>query len=169
MECSSLGNSKLTSAGSLLHNSSNSLISYFSLSMGIASNNIAELGVVRRGLLLAWDLGFKFIHLEIDSMTILSWLTTNHDISPDDIPLFHDCRNLMEHDWTIQVCHIFYEANGWADALGKRGNQQQYFLEIYDTCLAFVYVPFVWDMENLGTTRMCPLKVVMPVVIWTYI
>ena len=98
MECSSLGNSELTSAGSLLHNSSNSLISYFSLSMGIASNNIAELGVVRRGLLLAWDLGFKFIHLEIDSMTILSWLSTNHDISPDAIPLFHDCRNLMEHD-----------------------------------------------------------------------
>ena len=39
--------------------------------MGITSNNIAELGVVREGLILAWDLGFKFIHLEINSMIVL--------------------------------------------------------------------------------------------------
>ena len=30
---------------------------------------------------------------------------------------------------------------------------------------AFVYAPFVWDMEKLGTSRLCPLKVVMPVVV----
>ena len=88
----------MTGAGNLLPNSSNSWVSGFSLSMGIASKNIAKLGAIRQGLLLAWDLGFKFIHLEIDSMTILSWLTTNHDISPDVIPLLYDCRNLMEHD-----------------------------------------------------------------------
>ena len=40
--------------------------------MGITSNNITELEAVRQGLLLTWNLGFKFIHLEIDSMTILS-------------------------------------------------------------------------------------------------
>ena len=67
------------------------------------------------------------------------------------------------------MCHIFYEANGWADALAKRGNQQKCLLKIYDTCPTFVYAPFVWDMENLGTSRMYPLKVVMPVVVWTYI
>ena len=44
----------------------------FSLNMGIASNNIAKLGAIHQGLILAWNLGFRFIHLEIDSMTVLS-------------------------------------------------------------------------------------------------
>ena len=46
--------------------------------MDITTNNMAELGVMRQGLMLAWELGFKFIHLEIDSMTVLSWLTTTN-------------------------------------------------------------------------------------------
>ena len=108
--------------------------------------------------MLAWELDFKFIPLEIDSMIVLSWLTTKNDISPDAIPLLCDFRNLMER-------HIFREANGYADALAKRGNQQQYFLEIYDTCPTFVYIPFVWDMENLGTSRLCPLRLELPVVV----
>ena len=52
------------------------------------------------------------------------------------------------------------------DALAKRGNQQQCILENYDTCPAFVYAAFVWDMEHLGTTRMCPIKAIMLAVVW---
>ena len=40
--------------------------------MGITTNNMAELEVVHQGLMLAWDLGFKFIQLEMDSMIVLS-------------------------------------------------------------------------------------------------
>ena len=131
--------------------------------MGIASNNIAKLGAVHRGLILAWNLSFRFIHLEIDSMKILSWLTTNKNISPDAIPLISDCKNLMERDWTVQAYHIFRKANGCADALEKRGRQQQCLLEVYDTCPSFVYAPSLQDMENLETNRLCPLKVLVPI------
>ena len=137
----------------------------FSLHMGITSNNIAELGAVCEGLLLAWNLGFRFIHLEIDSMIVLSWLTNNNDILPVINPILCDCRNLMEHNWTIQVYHIFRETNGYRDALARRGNQQQCLLETYDTCSTFVYTTFVWDMEHIGTTRMCNVKIVMPAIV----
>jgi len=63
------------------------------------------------------------------------------------------------------MCHIFREANGCVDTLAKRGHQQQYLLEVYDTGPSFVYAHFVWDMKNLGTSRMCPLKVLMLVVV----
>ena len=111
--------------------------------MGITFKNIAELGVVRQGLLLAWNLGFRFVHLEIDSMRVLSWLTNNNDIPPIINTILCDCRNLMEHDQIVQVYHIFREADGYADALVKRGNQQQCLLENYDTYPAFVYMAFV--------------------------
>ena len=51
----------------------------------------------------------------------------------------------------------------------KRGNQQQCILETYDTCPAFVYVVFVWDMEHLGTTRMCPVKAIILADVWHYL
>ena len=95
---SSLGNPRLAGVGRLLRNSLGAWILGFSLHMGIASNNIAELGAVHQGLLLAWNLGFKFIHLEIDSMTVPSWLTTDKNISPNVIPLLCDCKNLTESD-----------------------------------------------------------------------
>ena len=71
-DSSVIGNPGMASAGGLLCNSASAWISGFSLNMGITSNNIAELGAVRQGLILAWELGFKFIHLEIDSMIVLS-------------------------------------------------------------------------------------------------
>ena len=155
---SSLGNPGVAGAGGLLCNSAGAWVSGFSLNMGIASNNISQLGAVCQGLILAWDLDFKFIYIKIDSMTVLSQVTTNDNISPEAPPLLCDCKNLMERYWTIQMNHIFCKANGYTDALAKKGNQQWELLEIYDTCSAFVYAHFVWDMENLGTNRMCPLQ-----------
>ena len=46
--------------------------------------------------MLAWDLGFKFIQLETDSTMVISWLTTNGNLSSNIIPLISNCRNLME-------------------------------------------------------------------------
>ena len=40
------------------------MVSGFSLILDLASNNIAELWAIRQGLMLVWDLGFKFISLD---------------------------------------------------------------------------------------------------------
>ena len=85
----------MAGASGLLRNCSGSWVSGFSLNVGIASNNIAKLGANCQGLILAGDLDFKFIYLEIDSMTVLSYLTTTNDLSLDVILLISDCKNLM--------------------------------------------------------------------------
>ena len=89
--------------------------------MGIATNNMAELGAVSRGLMLAWNLDFKFIQLELDSVIVFSWLTTLTDnFFPDAFPLICDCRSLMERAWVVQVHHVYHEANKHVDVLAKR-------------------------------------------------
>ena len=67
-----IGNPRVAGAGGLLRGSSGRWISGFSLNLSITSNNVVELGAIRRGIKLAWDLGVKFIHLEIDSMIVLT-------------------------------------------------------------------------------------------------
>ena len=58
---SAIGNLRSASVRGILRNSSSGWLSSFSLNLCIATNNMAELVAVRRRLLLAWDLGFKFI------------------------------------------------------------------------------------------------------------
>ena len=91
-----IGNPGLAGARGLLRNSSGEWISGFSLHLGLTSNNMAELAVVHQDLILAWDMGFKFIHLELDSMTVFTWLNATTDSYPTNIlPLISDCRNLL--------------------------------------------------------------------------
>ena len=56
----------MVGVGGLLCNSACAWISGFSLNMGITSNNIAKLGAVRQGLMLAWEL---VLYLFISKLT----------------------------------------------------------------------------------------------------
>lgn len=56
-------------------------------------NNISEIGAVRQGLALAWEMGFKHVKLEIDSNIVLQWLTKVGVYALDIAPLIYDYRN----------------------------------------------------------------------------
>ena len=153
---SAIGNSGLAGARGLLRNSSSEWISGFSLHLGLTSNNMTELATVYQGLILAWDMGFKFIHLELDSMTIFTWLIATTNSYPTNmLPLICDCRNLLARAWEVHVLHVYCEANACADALAKRGAHQHHVLTVYSSCPSFVYVCFVRDMAGLGSNRIC--------------
>ena len=151
-----IGNLGLAGAGGLLRDSSGEWISSFSLHLGLASNNMAELAAVRQGLAIAWALGFIFIQLELDSTIVLTRLTEKNATYPANMrPLICDCRNLMDREWEVQVLHTYHEANAIADALAKRGTYQQHILFIYSSCPNFVYVCYVRDSAGHETNRLC--------------
>ena len=101
-------------------------------------------------------MGFKYIHLELDSKVVLTWLTNPNMSYPTNMMhLICDCRNLLEQDWEVRVQHIYREANACTDALAKRGTHQQNLLTVYSTYPSFVYVCYVRDLASLGVTRLC--------------
>ena len=71
---SALSNPGVVGVGGILRDHLGCWIASFSLHLGIATNNMAELAAVRQGLEMAWLLEFKFIRLEIDSKVVLTWL-----------------------------------------------------------------------------------------------
>ena len=75
---SSLGNPSIASVGGILRDHLGRWIADFSLHLGLAKNNMAELATVPQGLAMAWNLGFKFIQLEHDSKVVLTWLTNDN-------------------------------------------------------------------------------------------
>ena len=124
--------------------------------MGLATNNMVELAAVRQGLAMAWNMGFKFLQLELDSKVVLTWLTNNNMNYPTNMmSLICDCRNLLKQKWEVCMQHVYREANGCADALAKQGTRQRNLLSVYSDCPSFVYVSYVRDLAGLGETRLC--------------
>ena len=81
---SAIGSPGLASVGGILRNHMGNWLAGFSLHLGIASNNMA---------------GFKFIQLELDSITVVHWLTGMCvTYPPHMILLICDCRNLMDRE-----------------------------------------------------------------------
>ena len=153
---SALGNPGPTGVGGVLRDHRGQWISGFSLRGGFATNNMAELATVRQGLEMAWNKGYKLLHLELDSKVVLSWLT-NHNINypTNMLPLICDCRNLLHQEWEVHVHHVYREANGCADLLAKRGTRQQPLVCVYSSYPTFVTVAYIRDLTGLGETRLC--------------
>ena len=49
---------------------------------------------------MAWELGFKYVKLEIDSQVVVlrHWLTTEDVLALEIVLLVCDCRNLLRLD-----------------------------------------------------------------------
>ena len=117
---SALGNPGIAGARGILRDHLGQWISGFSLHVGLATNNMVELAVVRQGLAMTRTMGFKYNHLELDSKVVLTWLTNPNTSYPTNMmPLICDCRNLLEQVWEVRVRHIYGETNECADALAK--------------------------------------------------
>ena len=153
-----LGNPGPAGVGGVLRDHRGQWISDFSLYGGFATNNMAKLAAVRQGLEMAWNKGYKLLHLELDSKVVLSWLT-NHNINylTNMLPLICDCRNLLYQEWEVHVHHVYHEANGCTDLLTKRGTLQQPLVCVYSSCPTFVIIAYIRDLTGLGKTQLCIL------------
>lgn len=65
-------------AGGALRNASNRWLGGFSMQLGACTSYRAELWVVYKGLLLAWELGFKRIIIQVDSLLLVRVITSSN-------------------------------------------------------------------------------------------
>lgn len=106
---------------------------------------------------MAWDLGYNYINLEIDSQILLSWLTTYGVLAPEHSAFILDCIMLLDQEWTVLPRHVFREANGMANELAKRRWKHQCNVREYNECSNSVYLKYVHDILQLGTSCECPM------------
>ena len=79
-----------------------------------------ELAAVRQGLAMAWNMGFKFLQLELDSKVVLTRLTNNNMNYPTNMmSLICDCRNLLKQKWEVCMQHVYRE-HGFKNRTGHQ-------------------------------------------------
>lgn len=83
--------------------------------MSIRTSVNAELSAIFRGLLIAWEMGFREIILETDSKITMHSVTRKKRVASYYGILSDRCRNLLEREWIVQIQHVDREVNRVAD------------------------------------------------------
>ncbi|CAN1129782.1 Putative ribonuclease H protein At1g65750 [Linum perenne] len=98
-------------AGGLIWDELGHCVAAFTMNIGCCSITRAELRGAITSLRAAWDLGFRKVKLQVDSMTVIE-LVKNEEIPTHQHALeVLDLRDLLRLDWEVNLRHVFKEGN----------------------------------------------------------
>jgi ribonuclease HI len=129
----------------------------FAKGVGLCSAFVAELWGVYEGLRQCHRMGFRKVELDIDSMAVVSVLKNRRSSSSSGCSLLKRIWRLMQHDWIIEISHIYREANKCADALANFGCTLDFNSVFYDSCPTHIMDMYNFDVLGHSTPRLISL------------
>ena len=106
-----------SSAGGLIHNHQGMWLTGFGFNIGVCSVIAAELWGLYQGLILTWQHGAWFLHVEVDSHCVVQMVNSHMESINEYTHLIRSIRDLIKRNWVITINHIYREANFAADFL----------------------------------------------------
>ncbi|CAN1143628.1 Putative ribonuclease H protein At1g65750, partial [Linum perenne] len=94
----------------------------FAANLGSYTITRAELRSVVEGLNLAWSSGFRRVAVQVDSLCAVQLLSNLAGSDHQHASIIAQFLELKQRDWTIDLQHIYREANFLADYLANRGH-----------------------------------------------
>ncbi|CAN1147579.1 Putative ribonuclease H protein At1g65750 [Linum perenne] len=108
-------------AGGLIRNAAGHCVSAFSMNIGCCSITRAELRGAITGLRTAWDLGFRKVEVQVDSMAVLALVNSAENPVHQHTLEVLDIHDLLRKDWEVKIRHVYREGNRAADFLADMG------------------------------------------------
>ena len=78
----------------------------------------SERGAIH-GLHLAWELSVSRVILEMDNQCLVDMLLNKSTCPLRSLPLIQEIKCLLQRSWTVEIVHVFREANKCADHLAS--------------------------------------------------
>ena len=117
----SLGNQSKACSGGLIRDNEGRWIRGYSRSIGHMTSVMAELWALRDGLNLAFQLGIRWLEVELDAKVIVEMLNNANSTNIKFSPLVFYYRSLIARFTQVRVAHVYREVNKCADFLAKKG------------------------------------------------
>ncbi|CAN1186749.1 Putative ribonuclease H protein At1g65750, partial [Linum perenne] len=114
--------SSQAAAGGLLRDYLGRPICTFSDNLGRCSIMRAELRAAEFGLMIAWDRGFKKVHLQLDSLAAIKAILGDQVEDSRHGRTLDSINELRSRDWDVTISHTFREGNTVADLLAHHGH-----------------------------------------------
>ncbi|CAN1331171.1 Putative ribonuclease H protein At1g65750 [Linum perenne] len=112
----------LATGGGIIRNSYGRKIGMFAANLGSCTIMRAELRAVAIGLELAWEMGVRKVHLQVDSQATMLAITGNWPTDSRHIHTIHQIHQLLDRSWMVEISHINREWNRVMDLLAHFGH-----------------------------------------------
>ncbi|CAN1146862.1 hypothetical protein LINPERPRIM_LOCUS5387 [Linum perenne] len=76
-----------------------------------------ELRVAEIGHMIAWDGGYKKVHLQLDSLEAVTTILGNQEEDSRHSRMLDTINEIRSRNWEVIISHIFREGNRVADLL----------------------------------------------------
>ncbi|CAN1243301.1 Putative ribonuclease H protein At1g65750, partial [Linum perenne] len=94
-------------AGGILRTFLGRPVSTFAANLGSCSIMRAELRAAEIGLMIAWDRGYKKVHLQLDSLAAVTAILGNQEEDSRHNRTLDAINELRSRDWEVTISHIF--------------------------------------------------------------
>ncbi|CAN1166013.1 Putative ribonuclease H protein At1g65750 [Linum perenne] len=109
-------------AGGILRTSLGRPVSTFAANLGRCSIIRVELRAAEMGLMIAWDMDFKKVHLQLDSMAAVTAILGDQEEDSRHGRTLESILELRSRNWDVTISHTFREDNRVADLLAHHGH-----------------------------------------------
>ncbi|CAN1842175.1 Putative ribonuclease H protein At1g65750 [Linum perenne] len=109
-------------AGGILRTHLGHPVSIFAANLGRCSIMRAELRAAEFGLRIAWDKGYKKVHLQLDSLAAVTAIQENQEEDSRHSWTLDSITELRSRNWEVTISHTFREGNQVADLLAHHGH-----------------------------------------------
>ncbi|CAN1130242.1 Putative ribonuclease H protein At1g65750, partial [Linum perenne] len=116
-----LSNNK-AAAGGIIRDQLGRTIATFSANLGTCPIMRAELRAAEMGFKIAWDLGLRKVHLQVDSLAATAVMNGETTENARHEGTLLNIRELRHRNWATVVSHIFREGKVVADLLAHHGH-----------------------------------------------
>ncbi|CAN1162876.1 Putative ribonuclease H protein At1g65750 [Linum perenne] len=82
----------------------------------------AELRAAEIGLMIAWDRGYRKVHLQVDSLVAVTAILGDQEEDSRHGRTLASISELRSRDWEVSISHTFREGNKVADMLAHHGH-----------------------------------------------
>lgn len=125
----------------------------FGLNIDCCSITIAELWRLYQGLMITWEIGIRWLLVEVDSLCVTQLIASSSVASNAYSQLTFSIQELLKCEWRVDIKHIYCEANFAADALANYAHSLPVGLYIFNSPLASINHILLHDLYGVTYPR----------------
>ncbi|CAN0917827.1 Putative ribonuclease H protein At1g65750, partial [Linum grandiflorum] len=144
--------------GGVLRDSQGRVLCAFTANFSPCSITRAELRAALYGLSLAWEKGYRKVHLQMDSSYALPFLLGDPPYDARHKSCILETRQLLARDWEVLTSHIYREGNTVADLLAHYGHSFGFCFHVVPFLPRNVLDSVQADLAGIVFSRVIPVN-----------
>ncbi|CAN1124148.1 Putative ribonuclease H protein At1g65750, partial [Linum perenne] len=117
-------------AGGIIRDWTGRPLAVFAANLGACTITRAELRAADIGLRIAWDLGYRKAHLQLDSRVAVEAISNQQAGDNRHSQTIKSIQDMLNRDWEVSSYHIYREGNMVADRFALLGHSLNFGVSI---------------------------------------